>query len=125
MEILDKKKRGKPFFRTWISSALVLSCLLLFLTGQLAASDLLVIDVARCSKPQTEREEEDEPRVPEPSVPEPKVPEPSVPEPEVPAPNVPEPEVPAPSVPEPEVPEPSVPEPESPEPGIPEGTKHR
>ena len=115
MEILDKKKRGKPFFRTWISSALVLSCLLLFLTGQLTASDLLVIDVARCSKPQTEREEEDEPRVPEP-----KVPEPSVPEPEVPEPSIPEPEVPEPSVPQPEVPEPGVPEPETPEPGTPE-----
>ena len=125
MNAIAKRKRGKPFFRTWISSALVLSCLLLFLTGQLAASDLLVIDVARCSKPQTEREEEDEPRVPEPSVPGPKVPEPSVPEPEVPEPSIPEPEVPEPSVPQPEVPAPGVPEPETPEPGTPEGTKHR
>ena len=42
MQILFKKKPGKPYFRIWISSALLLSCLLLILTGQLAASDLLL-----------------------------------------------------------------------------------
>ena len=106
--------------REAIVEALVLSCLLLTLTGPLAASDLPVVDIECLGTLATGQEEEDEPRVPEPSVPEPKVPEPSVPEPELPEPSVPEPEVPEPSVPQPEVPEPSVPEPETPEPGTPE-----
>ena len=110
----------QPCFRVWAGRAVAISCLLLFVTSSLAAGNLPVVDVACRGTLPTGQEEEDEPRVPEPSVPEPKVPEPSVPEPEVPEPNVPEPEVPEPSVPEPEVPEPGVPEPENPEPGTPE-----
>ena len=106
--------------RAWAGRTVAISCLLLFVTSSLAAGDLPVVDIEWRGTLPTEQEEEDEPRVPEPSVPEPKVPEPSVPEPEVPEPNVPEPEVPEPSVPQPEVPEPGVPEPETPEPSTPE-----
>lgn len=114
------KMAGQPCFRVWIGRAVVLLCLLLILISPLAASDLPVVDIECRGTLPTGQEEEDEPRVPEPSVPEPKVPEPSVPEPKVPEPNIPEPEVPEPSVPQPEVPEPGVPEPETPEPGTPE-----
>ena len=103
-QIRRERMSRRRFFCESIGTAVVLLCLLLF-NRPLTGRDAAFVDAESGSLPPAGQGEEDEPRVPEPSVPEPEVPEPSVPE--------------------PEVPEPSVPEPEAPQPGIPEGTMHR